>query len=131
MGLEDKYDQVMDLINLGKKKGYLLYEEVNDLLPAEVHSSEEIEDLLATFGTAGIEVIEESPEFSADRMDGRLDELGEEADLDLSVSVLEKTNDPVRMYLREMGTVPLLTRDEEVEIAKLIERGQNSVLKAI
>ena len=131
MGLEDKYDQVMDLINLGKKKGYLLYNEVNDLLPAEVHSSEEIEDLLATFGTAGIEVIEESPESSADRMDGRLDELGEEADLDLPVSVLEKTNDPVRMYLREMGTVPLLTREEEVEIAKRIERGQNSVLKAI
>ena len=70
MGLEDKYDQVMDLINLGKKKGYLLYKEVHDLLPAEVHSSEEIEDLLTTFGTEGIEVIEESPKVAADRMEG-------------------------------------------------------------
>jgi RNA polymerase primary sigma factor len=131
LGLEDKYDQVMDLINLGKKKGYLLYDEVNDLLPSEVHSSEEIEDLLATFGTAGIEVIEESPKLSEDRLEGKLDELAEEADLDLATSALEKTNDPVRMYLREMGTVPLLTREGEVEIAKRIERGQNSVLKAI
>jgi len=70
LGLEDKYDQVMDLINLGKKKGYLLYDEVNDLLPSEVHSTEEIEDLLATFGTAGIEVIEETPKFSPERSDG-------------------------------------------------------------
>ncbi|MBF8305476.1 MAG: rpoD, partial [Acidobacteria bacterium] len=131
MGLEDKYDQVMELINLGKKKGYLLYDEVNDLLPSEVHSSEEIEDLLATFGTAGIEVIEERPKFPEDRLEGKLDELGEEADLEVATSALEKTNDPVRMYLREMGTVPLLTREGEVEIAKRIERGQNSVLKAI
>jgi len=131
LGLEEKYDQVMDLINLGKKKGYLLYDEVNDLLPSEVHSSEEIEDLLATFGTAGIEVIEEPPKFASDRMEGKLDEVAEEADLDLGAGALEKTNDPVRMYLREMGTVPLLTREGEVEIAKRIERGQNSVLKAI
>ena len=131
MGLEDKYDQVIDLINLGKKKGYLLYEEVNDLLPSEVHSSEEIEDLLATFGTAGIEVIEERPKFSPEQGEGKLDELSEEIDLDLTAGVLEKTNDPVRMYLREMGTVPLLTREGEVEIAKRIERGQNSILKAL
>ena len=131
MGLEDKYDQVMDLINLGKKKGYLLYEEVNDLLPSEVHSSEEIEDLLATFGTAGIEVIEERPKFPEDRTEEKLDEFAEEAEVELAAGALEKTNDPVRMYLREMGTVPLLTREGEVEIAKRIERGQNSVLKAI
>jgi len=131
LGLEDKYDQVMELITLGKKKGYLLYDEVNDLLPSEVHSSEEIEDLLSTFGTAGIEVIEESPKFTEERLEGKLDELHEEADLDLTAGALEKTNDPVRMYLREMGTVPLLTREGEVEIAKRIERGQNSVLKAI
>jgi len=131
LALEDKYDQVMDLINLGKKKGYLLYDEVNDLLPSEVHSTEEIEDLLATFGTAGIEVIEETPKFSPDRAEGKLDEVSEDAELDLTAGALEKTNDPVRMYLREMGTVPLLTREGEVEIAKRIERGQNSVLKAI
>ena len=61
MAIEDKYDQVMELIALGKQKGYLLYDEVNDLLPADVQNSEEIEDILATIGTAGIEVVDESP----------------------------------------------------------------------
>ncbi len=64
-------------------------------------------------------------------MESKLDDAGEDADLDLSPGSLEKTNDPVRMYLREMGTVTLLTRDGEVEIAKRIERGQNNVMKAI
>jgi len=131
LAIEDKYDQIMDLVKLGKKKGYLLYDEVNDLLPADVHNSDEIEDILSTFGTAGIEVIEESPKLPSEQLEGKLDEFGEEAELDLSTSALEKTNDPVRMYLREMGTVPLLTREGEVEIAKRIERGQNAVLKAI
>jgi len=132
LAIEDKYDQVMELINLGKQKGYLLYDEVNDLLPTDVQNSEEIEDILATIGTAGIEVIEESPKLPGEEhIEGRLEELGEEAELELPPGVLEKTNDPVRMYLREMGTVPLLTREGEVEIAKRIERGQNSVLKAM
>ena len=132
MGIEDKYDQVMELISLGKEKGYLLYDEVKELLPADISNSAEIEDILATFGTAGIEVIEESPQLpSEEKMNAKLDDAGEEAELDLSPESLDKTNDPVRMYLREMGTVPLLTRDEEVEIAKRIERGQNNVLKAI
>ena len=131
MAIEDKYDQVMDLINLGKQKGYLLYDEINELLPTDLNNTEEIEDILATFGTAGIEVIEESPKFPPDeKLEGKLDELAEE-DIDLGAAALEKTNDPVRMYLREMGTVPLLTREGEVEIAKRIERGQNNVLKAI
>ncbi len=132
MGIEDKYDQVMELIALGKEKGYLLYDEVNELLPADISNSEEIEDILATFGTAGIEVVEESPKLSPDgKMEARLDDAGEDAELDLSPGSLEKTNDPVRMYLREMGTVPLLTRNGEVEIAKRIEQGQNNVLKVI
>jgi len=132
LGIEEKYDLIMDLIHLGKQKGYLLYDEVNDLLPNDVRNTEEIEDILATFGTAGIEVIEESPSNSTeDRLEGKLDEVGEESDLDLSPGALEKTNDPVRMYLREMGTVSLLTREGEVEIAKRIERGQNKVLKTL
>ena len=131
MGIEDKYDQVMELIALGKEKGYLLYDDVNELLPSDISNSEEIEDILATFGTAGIEVIEESPKLpSEQKRDAKLDERHEDTELDLSPGSLEKTNDPVRMYLREMGTVPLLTRDGEVEIAKRIERGQNTVLKA-
>ena len=132
MRIEDKYDQVMELIALGKEKGYLLYDEVNELLPSGISNSEEIEDILATLGTEGIEVIEESPKLPPDgKMESKLDDAGEEAELDLSPGSLEKTNDPVRVYLREMGTVPLLTRDEEIEIAKRFERGQNNVLKAI
>jgi RNA polymerase primary sigma factor len=105
---------------------------VNDLLPADVQNSEELEDILATIGTAGIEVIEESPKLAGEEViEGRLEELAEESEVELPAGILEKTNDPVRMYLREMGTVPLLTREGEVEIAKRIERGQNSVLKAM
>src|SRR5206468_3810608 len=98
----------------------------------DVQNSEEIEDILATIGTAGIEVVEESPKYSGEEAaEARLEEMSEEADVELPPGVLEKTNDPVRMYLREMGTVPLLTREGEVEIAKRIERGQNAVLKSL
>ncbi|OFV95641.1 MAG: RNA polymerase sigma factor RpoD [Acidobacteria bacterium RIFCSPLOWO2_12_FULL_54_10] len=132
LGIEDKYEQVVDLIQIGKQKGYLLFDEVNELLPADITNSEELDDILAMFGTAGIEVIEETPaKFAEDGAEGKMDELGEEAELDLTPGSLEKTNDPVRMYLREMGTVPLLTREGEVEIAKRIERGQNNVLKGM
>ena len=73
MGIEDKYDQVMELIALGKEKGYLLYDEVNELLPSGISNSEEIEDILATFATAGIEVIEESSKLSPDgKMESKL-----------------------------------------------------------
>ncbi len=126
VALEEKYDQVMDLINLGKRKGYLLYEDVNDLLPAFVQNSEEIEDILATIGTAGIEVVEEVPKFSAGTgIENRLEEISDNSEVEIPPGLLEKTNDPVRMYLREMGTVPLLTREGEVEIAKRIERGRS------
>src|SRR5574339_312915 len=96
MSIEEKYDEVRQLINIGKEKGYLLYDEVNELLPSEITSSDELDDLVNTFGSAGIEVI-----------------------------------DSVRMYLREMGTVPLLTREGEVEIARRIERGKLAVIKSI
>jgi RNA polymerase primary sigma factor len=131
LGIEDKYDQVMELIALGKQKGYLLYDEVNDLLPADVQNSEEIEDILATIGTAGIEVVDETPKAAGiEHPEGGGDDGGDD-EFELPLGLLEKTNDPVRMYLREMGTVPLLTREGEVEIAKRIERGQNAVLKAM
>ena len=139
--LEEKYDQVRQLINMGKERGYLLYDEVNDILPAEVHSSEEIDDLLTTFERYGIDVYEDlsSAKAALAAADGAEalteakaeDTSGEESDLDLTPGALEKTNDPVRMYLREMGTVPLLTREGEVAIAKRIERGQLLVLKTI
>jgi RNA polymerase primary sigma factor len=128
----DKYeDDIEKLIDTGKEKGYLTFGEVNDLLPGDITSPDELDDLMTTINTQGIDVL--SGETRADR-DKYEPEAGEESDdveLDLSPGTLEKTNDPVRMYLREMGTVPLLTREGEVEIAKRIERGQNRVMKAI
>ncbi len=141
VALEEKYDQVRQLIAMGKERGYLLYDEVNDILPPEVHSSEEIDDLLSTFERYGIDVYEDlssakaalAASDSAEPLEVK-DEpssSSEDGELDLTPGTLEKTNDPVRMYLREMGTVPLLTREGEVAIAKRIERGQLLVLKTI
>jgi len=143
LAIEEKYDQVRQLINMGKERGYLLYDEVNDILPAEVHSSEEIDDLLSTFERYGIDVYEDLSSAKAAIAAGEAGDAAEpvkeeassasdnEVELDLTPGALEKTNDPVRMYLREMGTVPLLTREGEVAIAKRIERGQLLVLKTI
>src|SRR5262249_17607603 len=114
----------------GKEKGYLTYDQVNDLIPHDVHSPEDLDDLLTTIGTQGIDVLE-GPKLPSSALDKEDEELGEDVELDLTPGALEKTNDPVRMYLREMGTVPLLTREGEVEIAKRIERGQLRVLKAL
>jgi RNA polymerase primary sigma factor len=126
---------------MGKERGYLLYDEVNDILPPEVHSSEEIDDLLSTFERYGIDVYEDLSSAkaalaAADSSESaetpaKEEQASEDGDLDLTPGTLEKTNDPVRMYLREMGTVPLLTREGEVAIAKRIERGQLLVLKTI
>ena len=130
----DKFeDELAKLIDTGKEKGYLTFGEVNDLLPGDITSPDELDDLMTTINTQGIDVLSGDGRMGADR-DKYEPEAGEESDdveLDLSPGTLEKTNDPVRMYLREMGTVPLLTREGEVEIAKRIERGQNRVMKAI
>ncbi len=132
MSIEDKYDEVRQLINIGKEKGYLLYDEVNELLPSEITSSEELDDLFNTFGSAGIEVLDaDQMKFRDEKTFDRTAEGSEEIELDLTPGALDKTNDPVRMYLREMGTVPLLTREGEVEIARRIERGKLSVIKSI
>jgi RNA polymerase primary sigma factor len=132
LALDDKYDDIKKLIDAGKEKGYLTYDQVNDLIPHDVHSPEDLDDLLTTIGTQGIDVLE-GPKMPGAGLDKKFDEeeIGEDVELDLTPGALEKTNDPVRMYLREMGTVPLLTREGEVEIAKRIERGQNRVLKAL
>ncbi|HEX3942233.1 MAG TPA: RNA polymerase sigma factor RpoD [Acidobacteriaceae bacterium] len=131
MAIEDKYEEdIQKLIEVGKEKGYLTYNEVNDLLPGDLNSPDDLDDLLTTIGTQGIDVLEGGPKFGAEKFESEGEE-GEDVELDLTPGTLEKTNDPVRMYLREMGTVPLLTREGEVEIAKRIERGQLRVLKAI
>ena len=123
--IEEKYDEVRQLITMGKEKGYLLYEEVNDLLPSDIGSSDELDDIFSMFGSMGIEVVDSEQKFR-EKSEGE-----EGVELDLTPGTLDKTNDPVRMYLREMGTVPLLTREGEVEIAKRIERGKNAMLRAI
>jgi RNA polymerase primary sigma factor len=127
LSIEDKYDEVRQLISIGKEKGYLLYDEVNELLRADITSSDELDDLFNTFGSAGIEVVDSEQKYREDKQGEGSDDL----ELDLTPGVLDKTNDPVRMYLREMGTVPLLTREGEVEIAKRIERGKLAVIKSI
>ncbi len=140
----DKYEEDVDrLIETGKEKGYLTYGEVNDLLPGDITSPDDLDDLLTTINTQGIDVLSGEARRGRgrggeDREDRDRDDEGEsvagedsDVELDLSPGTLEKTNDPVRMYLREMGTVPLLTREGEVEIAKRIERGQLRVMKAI
>ena len=130
MAIDDKFDhEIEGIIEVGKEKGYLTYGDVNDMLPEEMGSSpDDLDDLITTIGTQGIDLLDNA-KFPGDK-DFELEE-GEDVELDLTPGTLEKTNDPVRMYLREMGTVPLLTREGEVEIAKRIERGQLRVLKAI
>ena len=129
MALDDKYEDIQKLIDTGKEKGFLTYNEVNDLLPNDINSPDDLDDLLGMIGTQGINVLEDTKLPSEKKFDP--DEESEDVELDLTPGALEKTNDPVRMYLREMGTVPLLTREGEVEIAKRIERGQIRVLKAL
>jgi RNA polymerase sigma factor (sigma-70 family) len=114
--IEEKYDQVRTLIAMGKERGYLLYDEVNDILPAEGHSSKEIEDLLSTFERYGSDIYEGVSAAKAARPKLEVSEpveaeakeevagVYEEVELDLTSGVLERTNGPVRMYLREMGT---------------------------
>ena len=124
----DKYED--DIVEVGKEKGYLTFGEVNDLLPGDITSPDDLDDLLTTINTQGIELGGDERR-DRDKYEPEAGEESEDVELDLSPGTLEKTNDPVRMYLREMGTVPLLTREGEVEIAKRIERGQLRVMKAI
>ncbi len=123
---------IAKLIDSGKEKAYLTYGEVNDLIPHDVNSSEVLDDLLATIGTQGMDVLEGQPKRPSAREKGLENELeaSDEVELDLTPGVLETTNDPVRTYLCEMGAVPLLTREGEVDIAKRIGRGQLQVLRA-
>jgi RNA polymerase primary sigma factor len=126
VAIEDKFDGLQRLVQMGKEKGYVLYDEVSEVLPGEMAAGSELDEVLAGLDGAGIEILEEPKDFEK-----KLDEAEDLLDLDLAAGVGDKVNDPVRMYLREMGTVPLLTREGEVEIARRIERGQNTVLKSL
>ncbi len=131
--IEEKCEGFKDLVSLGKERGYLLYDEVNNILPDDIRSSEDLDTIFFVFGDAGIELIDPDDSFAAIKIkDGpEAPREEEDAEFEQATEETEKTNDPVRMYLREMGTVPLLTREGEVEIAKRIERGKKSILKAL
>ena len=131
MLLEEKYDEVRHLIEIGKEKGFLLYDEVNEILPPDITSSDQLDELFTAIGNAGIEVVDSEQKYRERKLLDRRDEGSDNIELDLTPSAIDKTNDPVRMYLREMGTVPLLTREGEVAIAKRIERGKLAILRAI
>ncbi|HJZ81584.1 MAG TPA: RNA polymerase sigma factor RpoD [Pyrinomonadaceae bacterium] len=135
MAIEEKdRDDVMDrLLQLGGDKKFLSYDDLNRELPENVVSPDDIEDVLQKLDASNIHVadsderlIEQAAAIATDD-----EESDEDLELDLSAGALEKTNDPVRLYLREMGVVPLLTREGEVAIAKRIERGQIKTQKAI
>jgi RNA polymerase primary sigma factor len=125
---DEKYGRLKQLMEVGKEKGFVLYDEVNELLAEDFPSSgREFEDLLSDLDSAGVEILEE-PKLDFEKQKEEPDDL---ADLELAQDAGDKTNDPVRMYLREMGTVPLLTREGEIELAKRNERGQWAVRKAL
>ena len=107
---------------------------MNDLIPNDVRSPEDLDDVLATIGTLGIDVLERQPKLSSSLLKRTFEEEVEPGGglgLDLVPGAVGQTDDPIRIYLREMGAVPLLTREGEVDIAKRIERGQRRVLKAL
>ena len=146
MAKNDKSTEIKQLIHLGKEKGYLTYDELNNALPADMVSSEKLDDLMMMFSELDIEIVDAPEEERYDKItaepDEGLDDMedlkevelevgfeGEEKEkeIDLSPGVLSRPDDPVRLYLKEMGSVPLLSREGEIEIAKRIEDGKKEV----
>ncbi|GFE57517.1 RNA polymerase sigma factor RpoD [Geobacter sp. AOG1] len=128
-------DEVKQLIDLGKEKGFLTYDEVNDLLPPDIVSSEQIDDVMSMFGEMDIEIVDSAQKVKIPKVKLDLEEEeemeGEQEDMEFEPGALGRTSDPVRMYLREMGSVSLLTREGEVEIAKRIEDGERDMASVI
>ena len=132
--VEDKYPAVKQLVELGKEKGYLLYDEIYEVLPEEVVSlPDELDEIYVRFSDLGIDVIDRPERYlNREELEAVPEfEKKEEEVPDFSLTEHEKTNDPVRMYLREMGTVPLLDREGEVEIAQRIEQGEWLIYEAL
>jgi RNA polymerase primary sigma factor len=129
LSIEDRYDEVRELIVLGKKRGYLLYDEINDSLSEGIYTSDELGSIFSLFGSAGIEVVDGEQEFQDEETrDDKREEKGKGI---IGPLALDKIVDPARLYFREMGSLPLLSREGEVAIAKRIEHGQNTILKAL
>lgn len=124
-------DELKNLLRLGKRKGFLLYDEINDHIPAEIiSSSEDIDDLFTMFDTLGIELVDNDEEYEAIKNNVIAPRYQEEI-VPKDEEEQSQATDSIRMYLREMGIVPLLTREGEIDIAKRIERHQQKLLKAI
>ncbi len=125
-------EKLKTLINIGKEKGFLTYDELNEVLPKDMVSPERIEDILAIFEEMDIEVVERPEDYRPENKQLAADEKSAETEtLKDDLDYKEKAADPVKMYLREMGMVSLLNREGEVEIAKRIEEGEQEVLDAI
>jgi len=135
LSIDDKYDEIKQLVYSGKQKGYLLYDEVNDVLPSDlINNSQDIDELFTMFDSAGIEVVDSEEKYASDRQQGFQKDGYEEQEQSEQPEPEDgyaKTYDPVRMYLREMGVVPLLTREGEIEIAKRIETHKENLIRAI
>jgi RNA polymerase primary sigma factor len=133
LSIDDKYDEIKQLVYSGKQKGYLLYDEVSDVLPTEIiNSSDEIDELFSMFDSVGIEVVDSEEKYQSDnRFSKGFEQEEPEQEQEPEGENYAKTYDPVRMYLREMGIVPLLTREGEIEIAKRIETHKENLIRAI
>jgi RNA polymerase primary sigma factor len=127
-------DEVKQLIDLGKEKGFLTFDEVNDILPPDI-ATEQIDDVMGMFGDMDIEIVDSAQKIKIPKMKTDLDDdeeaEGEAEEVEFEAGTIGRTSDPVRMYLREMGSVSLLTREGEVEIAKRIEDGERDVASVI
>ncbi|WP_306438084.1 RNA polymerase sigma factor RpoD [Mycoavidus sp. SF9855] len=137
--LEERRGKLRTLIKLGKERGFLTYAEINDHLPDDLVETEALDNIISTFGDMGISVYEQAPDAETLLLSDNAptvtsdDEADEEAEVALSSvdSEFGRTTDPVRMYMREMGTIELLTREGEIEIAKRIEQGLKNMVQAI
>ena len=127
-------DDVKQLIDIGKEKGFLTFDEVNDILPPDI-ATDQIDDVMGMFGDLDIEIVDSDQKIKIPKMKSELDEdeeaEGESEEVEFEPGSIGRTSDPVRMYLREMGSVSLLTREGEVEIAKRIEDGERDVASVI
>ncbi len=127
-------DEVKKLLSLGEEKGFLTYDDVNDMLPSDIISSEQIDDIIMLFGEKNIDIIDTD---KGDKIvlkkatDEALEMKEDEEDLSALLTTAGKTGDPVKMYLREMGLVNLLNREGEIEIAKKIEEGERETMEAV
>lgn len=130
-GTEDQYEDLEEFLSLGKKKGFLLYEEIENVFSDKLYSPKDLDNILCLLGDAGIEIIDSDQQMEALQRKIRSEAVEEGQEPHPVAENWEKTDDPVRMYLREMGAVPLLKRQEEVEIAKRIEKGQEGVIEAL